>query len=544
MYIDNDFWDIASLTPPKKRISYGKNSDNRKRDTETALIDIDTTGSSVQNTKETVKKPIVIDKSQAEKESNKTGNTKSESLPYEYLPDNKFNKFIFSVKVAIWPSQYTFYEKFEQDALQFVDKNLGECEYVPFFSFMPQYSQMTSEQIKYYFWWRANLKEGKFLKTDFCYIQLFIYEIINLPYKITPENGVNYLCDIWANYRDKFPKLDKYLSEWVCDYCLINNVELPIDKIVHFLDDIIKNASFKEFYLSLSKDDNAYAVAVMELSSGYNYRKSKYVNEQNRKLFYTHIQGAILAFAEKMASTDTRFNLCKIEIEPVTLSRDTYVGAICSYRVKRRLTIKYVPVTRNSELHYYITDAIKLAENYVRAFLGIKSRFSTPHLTKGMRVVISEYFEENLPSSFSRSTYEKTKTELEVQTYERFYDGEKESIDFESALEIENKSREIIEKLAVELEVENETEEPITQTFETQDKENDIILLALSKIVSGDNIGLLALAKKENILIDTLIEKINEAAIDKIGDIAVEYDGSSYNIISDYMEDILEWIKT
>lgn len=535
MYIDDDFWDIASLLPPKKK-TYISPSDKRKRDVDTTLIEVGKENASDKN--DIFKNDIL---SEVAKAKTRAGEEKTaHGLPYEYAPENRF---IFSVKVAIWPSQYTFYEKFEQDALQFLDKNLGECEYVPFFSFMPQYSQMTSEQLKYYFWWRANVKKGNYLKTDFCYLQLLIYEIINLPKKIPPADGVNLLCDIWAAYRDKFPKLDKYLSEWVCDYCLVNNVSLPIEKVAHFLDDIIKNASFKEFYLSLSKDDNAYAVAVMELSSGYNYRKSKYITNENKKLFYTHIQGAMAAFAEKMASTDTRFNLCKTEIEPVMLSRDTYTGAICSYRVKRRLSIKYVPITRNSELHFYITDAIKLAENYVRAYLGIKSRFATPHLTKNMRFVIGEYFEKHLPSSFSRVSYEKTKTELETQKYEHFYESEKEAVSFENAKEIESKSREILEKLA--LEFEEETAESIVVPTETERGEkDDTIILALKCLLDCNVEELNNLARSQNVLLETLIERVNEAALERMGDIVVEFDGQNYTIISDYTEDLREWTKS
>ena len=52
---------------------------------------------------------------------------------------------------------------------------------------------------------------------------------------------MRYLAYLWAKYRQQFPQLDKYLSEWIPDYCLIRAVECPMDIIKIFMADALKN---------------------------------------------------------------------------------------------------------------------------------------------------------------------------------------------------------------------------------------------------------------------------------------------------------------
>ena len=54
---------------------------------------------------------------------------------------------------------------------------------------------------------------------------MLIFEIINIPDLLPPENGLDMLVFIWESYRKEHPVLNRHLYEWVCDYCLIHKLD-------------------------------------------------------------------------------------------------------------------------------------------------------------------------------------------------------------------------------------------------------------------------------------------------------------------------------
>ena len=69
-------------------------------------------------------------------------------------------------RVTIKPScdRFDFYDTFRKAALIYFDYKCQRCDFVPFYSYKPQYSQMTTEQKKYYFYWRDELRRKRFLR--------------------------------------------------------------------------------------------------------------------------------------------------------------------------------------------------------------------------------------------------------------------------------------------------------------------------------------------------------------------------------------------
>jgi hypothetical protein len=114
---------------------------------------------------------------------------------------------------------------------------------------MPQYDQMTLSQLSYYLYWRGEIRKGVYIKTDINYLFLYAYEIINLPDRIPPRKGAIELTRLWAAYREDFRYLDKYLGEWLCDYCLIHKVEPDWVTLDVFSGEVASKVSMPEFYL-------------------------------------------------------------------------------------------------------------------------------------------------------------------------------------------------------------------------------------------------------------------------------------------------------
>lgn len=479
-----------------------------------------------------------------EKKNEQIELTPSDEPLFSYSP--KRNPLIESVTVRLWPAKYSFYEQFRSYAVKYFDREGKECQREPFFSFTPQYVQMSRRQLDYYFYFRSKIRRGEYLKADYSYILLLIYEIINVPDLLPPENGLDMLVFIWESYRKDFPKLDRHLSEWVCDYCLIHKLDGRY--IPHSLSsEAARSCSLKEFYVALDASEcSPYASALFSYASLYNYRNSKFITDENRDLFDTHIKASFLyAFTKAEKEQLTVFApIGKVAMTPVKVTRDAFVGALCAYNVKRRIEVSYLSVSRSAELRYAVTDAIKFAENNVRAMLGIRSRFHTPNLALPLRHAIEEYF---LP--YKKELKKEQVKEASLPEYDVLYEPISHELSLSDAKNIEEHSWVTTELLTDGIEEYALEEEETAPIQEVQNESNDNggddeISKALIYLINNDKQGFTELSHKMGILPDALCEAVNDRLYDTLGDIAVEHGDNGFNIVVDYMEEINQWLKT
>lgn len=478
-----------------------------------------------------------------------TSDTKPSDEPlFSYSP--KSNPLIKEVTVRLWPARYSFYEQFRHDAEKYYGVEGSVCDSVPFFSFTPQYSQLSRKQLEFYFYFRTSIRNGQPIKADYSYILLFIYEIINIPDILPPEKGLELLCLIWRSYRKSHPKLDRHLSEWICDYCLIHRIENDYLSDIP-VSDALRSCSLKEFYIGLDSDSSSpYASALFAYASTYDYRSSKFITDENRNLFDKHVKGAfIYAFTKAEREHQTIFApIGQRSMIPLKTIRDAYNGALCAYNVKRRIEVSYLSCSRSVELRYAVTDAIKFAENQVRSLLGIRSRFHTPNLALPLKNAIEEYF---LPFKKERKKEAEVR---EVPEYDALYEPKKVELSLDYAMDIEKSSWNTTELLTEGLDEYENTSEPLMTTSAsvlnedlTYQKEklsfDDQILKALTFVLGNDSTGFEALSHDLGMLPDALCEAVNDRLYDFVGDIVIEKINGNYQVIVDYLEEINEWMK-
>ena len=137
------------------------------------------------------------------------------------------------------------------------------------------------------------------------------------------------------------------------------------------------------------------ARAVFRYGLNYRWQEGKFITEENKPLFYTHIPAAFLtAFtlleeAEKESET---FGICKKSSLVCTMTRHTFAGTAFSKALKKRLTVRYLSCSRSLELRFMATDLCKYAENRVRRLIGVKSRMHTANLDPRMKAAADAYF--------------------------------------------------------------------------------------------------------------------------------------------------------
>lgn len=478
-----------------------------------------------------------------------------ESEESTYVPLS--NPLIRKVTVRRFKGGYDFYESFRKAALLYYDVVAEPSPFVSFYSYMPQYSQMSREQKNYYFYLRSEIRRGNYsLKTDVSYLYLYVYEILNLPEKIPAKEGIVLLCELWRRYRKQIPAIDRYFSVWVQDYCIVHRLDAPTALIEDFIYDIIDAASFKEFYLGGVYSKNACEItALLSCLSDYDWRTGRYAGGAERDMYKKHIEGAMLPVLRSLWEKGALF----LEDSAVErLSRDAFPCSLCTHSVKCRIEIEYYPLGRSDGLRDRVTSALKYVENCLRAALSVKSRLAVKHLHEEDKLLIDAYFAEAFRIANQK------RREAQRAAYESLYDAPRQEMSFAGAESIEKNSwqntwllvdTEEIETVKIEqpsIALENETPAESTKDAkimiesassspkaETDEPQRAFLRAALV----GDKEAMRRVAADAFLPAETLAERINELFLEKIGDVVFEIADGGISLIEDYREEALEWLQ-
>ncbi len=536
---DNDsFWDIDELLPE----SAVKKARRLTAARDTTAVDVDIRTAVVQ-TGERI--PPVGEAAAARKPS------ETASLSYELR-----GCLIQRVEIFPWPTKLSFYESFRQDALRYFRQKGEPCAYVPFSVYMPQYNQMSRSQFEYYLYWREQVCRGVYPKTDLNYLLLHIYEIINLPDRVSPTKGMRHMARLWAAYRDTVPYLDKYLGESFCDYCLVHRVAPDFDIIGPFAGEVASRVSMPEFYL---RDGNIPWDVIRSLSS-YEYSEGHFY-EANAEFYDRYIPAAV----EHLVNTYVAPRLADYGVKPVHVQRDSFSGVAVCCRLKSKMTVVCTPLRRSPELKQTITGIIKLCENHVRAAVGVKSRFSPGQISSELKEKVAEYFNGIFPKPESKKR--KSDAQLEEEAYLALYEPKENGpADIGRAMEIEAAAWEIAELLHTD----DEDAGQETAAIAAQDTEREVsiavvmpseetILSAETAPVSeGEEFAFLSLmddflrkalgaaaqgrfdafCREHGKLAHTVCAEINEFAAESFGDTIL--DEGDFSLIPDYEAQLCE----
>lgn len=528
----DDFWDIDKLVP-KKSTSLRSFATGPV----TVTYDVDREGGAAAP-------------SEPEESKNERKLTFPRHAPAENTADDESytpegNRFIKKVTIKRSSDKYDFYGSFRKAALIYYDYKTQRCDYTPFFSYMPQYSQMSAEQKNYYFYWRSEIRRGKFPKTDYSYLYLFVYEILNLPDKIPAEEGIRMLCSLWRAYRSDLPKIGANFSVWIQDYCLIHRLPCPTDGLRDFMFEAIASSSFKEFYLSDFENAGIDSVSSMlAFLSDYDWKKGKFIEEAVSEVYKKHMLTAMKGLLLHLVHCGELYNTAT---ETAVIKRNAFPNSLCTHSVKCRLEIEYISLAGKEELRVSITAAVRYTENKIRALLGVKSRLAVKELPDKYREIIDAYF------VLASDRDERIRAKEQIPEYERLYDAPSEGLSFEGADEIERASWATTQRLVAEEDAcDFEEEKPEEELSPSINKEafapvasdeadtyglssRDIAIL--SGIISGESdLGCDGLA------LEAAVERINEAFSDAMGDVVLYHDGERYAIYDDYTEEIGEWL--
>lgn len=444
---------------------------------------------------------------------------------------------IAKVTVLDWPQRYNYYQRFCNDAERFFSVRGTECPTEAYFSYIPQYAQLNHGQLQFYFWFRENARAGTYLDdVDLPYLLLYIYEIINLPHRIPAGMGAAQLAGLWLFYRGRHPELDRYLPEWMCDYCLTRGVPLP-ESLYPIVPEILPRATLKEFYISAVAQDGFSPYAVILAASDYSYRASRYY-AAHKDAFDRHVPAAV---GQALAA-------CGIAPDPaamrrVRVERDAFCGSLCAQTVKKRILVEYHSFARSHELRRAVTQAVKLAENFVRRGEKIRSRLNTQDADPAIKAAISAYFDIEMPAA-----RRKTEKGAEDLSYEKLYDAPTEGIDYTLAHGLEETLAVPDAFLAADAE---EPAAPAARAIPEETAESAILASAqipfrdaLCAVAEGGSLTAWCKSQPGRVIPAEVAGAINDYAFDTMGDVILVEEADDFLLIDDYKEEVLSWLTT
>ena len=305
---------------------------------------------------------------------------------------------MITCKIEDWSKGFTLFNDFLRDAKKYYRKTCVNANYVYFFSYRPMYRELSHEQLCWYLFWRSRIRDGTYPKTGLSYIFLYLYEQINLSDIIGCEKVYENIIKIWKNYRNEFPRIDKFIAEWLTDFSFINKVKINLNDIEDILPHIVNIVTIPEVYISedFFKNKSNTAMIINNMSV-YDYKKSKFYNEKNKELFDYHaekIANAVLSSAEFG-------EIIKKETEDgvrIKNTRESFMGAVCVYEHKKRITVEYKNLYKNFYVRQCITDTLRYAENALRDYLNIKSKLTVTAFPGQLKKIIDDYKDKYLAS--------------------------------------------------------------------------------------------------------------------------------------------------
>ncbi|SDH52669.1 TerB N-terminal domain-containing protein [Desulfosporosinus hippei] len=467
-------------------------------------------------------------------------------------------EFSFSIEVSTSNSSTGYYngESFLQEAKKLVGHVESKARFVPFMSYWPTYSSMSAEQQKWYFYWRGQVRKGLYPDTDLSYIFVHVYELINNVGGLKPQDGYRQLFDLWISYRERYPKLDHYLVDWLMDYAAMFGCDSDPLQIYEQLDTRNADSVYLDIILTRYNKSGIYRfpLELINRLSDYNLFRSKFYNESGQDLVAEYIPKTIEKVNEFLLQ---QHHLGMLDMfqpsQREKIQHAPFRSAVHCYDAGRQITLETIPYTRHKPLREFLTAVIKHTENKLREAKGYKGRLRGYGLESEIRIWIDDYLASEI-EGLEPATKSSLKIELDPSKIDQLIKDSNKVRDMLiiAEIEVQPEDKEVprpgrektvagnIERpLGTPVQLLTDLE-PVHQLLEELDDQQLGLLRAFAENlwVLEDSIlsGLFP-----DLLIDSVVDNINELSLQHLGDLLIAVEGSQ-KIVADDFRDELEYI--
>jgi hypothetical protein len=447
-------------------------------------------------------------------------------------------------------------DSFVEKAKQLVSHKERSAHFVPFMSYWPTYDSMTQAQLKWYFFWRGQVRQEKYPDTDLSYIFVHVYELINNIGVKSPQDGYKQLYRLWTNYRERYAKLDNYLIDWITDYILINKCQvdpfLPVQEAAKSGSWVADPNAVLPQYIDGSLAE--MPLSLLDCLTDYRIRSSKFYLAGNQQLlegYCPQTVDRVDKYWRKKGGVGL-FEAFRPRSKPTT-QRRAYVSAVYAGPQAMISLPSFVPYSQHPPLRQFLTGIVKHTENKLREVKNYKGKLRgytlEPDVLKVIESLIDGTTDRIVPSP------PKPKVEIDVSRVE---DLIRESDEVREMLV----GAEVTEKAPEQQPVSDQgpiLPDYLTCPVDTPDHlltDLDGVYQLLSRLDQNEKnlIDKLTSAEWEKsdsaiseempgIFIESLVDRINGLAVELLGDILIVSEGGQ-KIVEDDYRDELEFIVT
>ncbi|WP_340003396.1 TerB N-terminal domain-containing protein [Paenibacillus sp. FSL K6-0276] len=456
-----------------------------------------------------------------------------------------------SLQLQLWDSETETPEPVTTTEGQFVTrakelehKTEDSALFVPFKSYWPTYGHMTGTQSRWYFYWRNEVRHGRYPKADLSYIFLHVYELINGVGWEDPYDGYRQLSQIWEAYRESYKRLDQYLGGWIADFSFVHHLDVPLSLIVARSRGLAGDLAELELMRCLTIAPDQLTFTVLTAMSDYDISKSKFYMGEGKDALEQYIP-QVVALINAYVTRRHGSNLVEMFPPGPSVMRERYLFRSAVYDISLYGYSVLIPVVRISKsppLRSLITRLFRLTENKLRELLGYRGRLKGVNVDADM---------DNLITRFLKREFEKEKQEdkgpavvIDREKLERL---QSDSEIVRTMLTVEDMN-EMDELEDSEAEVITEEPKPVKEginPIESLEPESAIeevhatnvgteweqFASAISPLQRGALLALLKedgrqalqkLAAANGTMSELLIDEINEIAMDILGDLIID----------------------
>jgi len=489
-------------------------------------------------------------------------------------------KPVYTPSIQIAVSSSTQGQSFVHQAKKLVDYVEKSAQPVPFMQYWPTYDHMSREQKQWYFYWRHQTRQGNYLPADLSYLFLNIYEVIHLVGFPNAQVAVQYLANLWQHYRLQHPKLDGYLIDWIADFHIVYKLpRTAMDWYSHALDSggkLTDQNLALEAWLSQKAEITTIPDRLLTLISEYQPSKSKFVQQYNQDSSIDQQLRQALRLIDQFIYKEHNASLFDYykPAEYTTIRRRAFASALYEVTLDV-IEVATVPKWQSATgLQSSITTILKYTENLLRKQKNFKGSLRGIEIFAEWASVLDAAFPAPTPevkTSKKRGTSGKTTQTVTTVVVEPL------KIDFTKVGDLNKESNEVRDRLTVkedmvgESTIISEPVSPITPDIgiTTASKETSGFnlerpldtpahlltdLREVAEILGQDQTALSLFGylkthqwEVETATIDALLDgafltvvldRINERAIDLLGDQIIFIEGNALVVTEDYRDEL------
>lgn len=250
------------------------------------------------------------------------------------------------------------------------------AESVPFQTYWPTYDEMQPRQLRWYLYWRGEVRSGRYPDTDLSYLFVYLYELIHGVGWSEPAEGYARMERVWQEYRQRYPKLDLYVREWLYDLALVFQLEEPpVEPMAKLPRNLSMELKELEWRRRLTADPLELSWELLMTFVDYDVEKSRFYLEQGRKDMRNFVP-KVISLVDGYLLRSKGIRILEL-FKPAERKVSRYLFRSAVYDPDlygRTKTVSVLPYSGHPPLRAFLTQLVRLTENKLRELSGVKGK--------------------------------------------------------------------------------------------------------------------------------------------------------------------------